>query len=79
MKKMLFLAAALLITMGAAAQLKQSSLAQMPVAQMKEMKMGTPGMPVSTLIGMLSPTIFALLARFMLLLVTTQTLPLIII
>ena len=45
MKKMLFLAAALLITMGAGAQLKQSSLAQMPVAQMKEMKMGTPGMP----------------------------------
>lgn len=31
--------------MGAGAQLKQSSLAQMPVAQMKEMKMGTPGMP----------------------------------
>lgn len=42
---MLFLAAVLLITMGAGAQLKQSSLAQMPVAQMKEMKMGTPGMP----------------------------------
>lgn len=44
MKKSLLLAAALLFTMSAGAQLKSSSSAQMPVAQMKEMKMGAPGM-----------------------------------
>ena len=46
MKKLLLLAAALLVTTSAGAQLKSPSSAQMPLAQMKEMKMAPPGMPV---------------------------------
>lgn len=45
MKKLLLLAAALLVTTSAGAQQKQSTSARMPIAQMKEMKMGAPGMP----------------------------------
>ena len=45
MKKLLLLAAALLFTTSAGAQLQRSATAQKPVAQMKEMKMASPGMP----------------------------------
>lgn len=42
---MLLLAAALLIVTSAGAQLKSSVSSRMPIAQMKEMKMGALGMP----------------------------------
>ena len=45
MKKMLLIAAALLMVTSAGAQLKSSATAQKPLAQMKEMKMGAPSMP----------------------------------